>query len=80
MDFILDFYTEWANTPEVLRTPGQETMFILLTGLLMIALFIIGFVVCWLVSKLKRLNNRLRDLTREWEIDNNGEDNNDGLR
>lgn len=52
LQWILDFFTEYANTPMYERTLGQDAWFIVLIGLIAVTLGTVGTVCAVLIYKL----------------------------
>ncbi|MBR5296348.1 MAG: hypothetical protein IKU29_00555 [Parabacteroides sp.] len=52
LQWILDFFTEYVNTPMYERTLGQDAWFIVLIGLIAIILVTVGTVGAVLIYKL----------------------------
>ena len=54
IQWVIDFFTEYANTPMYQRTIGQDAWFIILVGLIAVIAVGIGSLLTMLIYKLKR--------------------------
>lgn len=54
IQWVIDFFTEYANTPMYQRTIGQDAWFIILVGLIAIIAVGVGSLLTMLIYKLKR--------------------------
>lgn len=54
IQWVIDFFTEYANTPMYQRTIGQDAWFIILVGLIAIIVVGVGSLLTMLIYKLKR--------------------------
>ena len=66
IQWVIDFFTEYANTPMYQRTIGQDAWFIILIGLIAIIAVGVGSLLTMLIYKLKRWikNNKTNILRR----------------
>ena len=66
IQWVIDFFTEYANTPMYQRTIGQDAWFIILSGLIAIIAVGVGSLLTMLIYKLKRWikNNKTNILRR----------------
>lgn len=54
IQWVIDFFTEYANTPMYQRTIGQDAWFIILVGLIAIIAVGVGLLLTMLIYKLKQ--------------------------
>lgn len=54
IQWVIDFFTEYANTPMYQRTIGQDAWFIILVGLIAIIAVGVGSLLTMLIYKLKQ--------------------------
>lgn len=54
IQWVIDFFAEYANTPMYQRTIGQDAWFIILVGLIAIIAVGVGSLLTMLIYKLKR--------------------------
>lgn len=54
IQWVMDFFTEYANTPMYQRTIGQDAWFIILVGLIAVVAVGVGSLLTMLIYKLKR--------------------------
>ena len=54
IQWVIDFFTEYANTPIYQRTIGQDAWFIILVGLIAVVAVGVGSLLTMLIYKLKR--------------------------
>lgn len=54
IQWVIDFFTEYANTPMYQRTIGQDAWFIILIGLIAVVAVGVGSLLTMLIYKLKR--------------------------
>jgi hypothetical protein len=54
IQWVIDFFTEYANTPMYQRTIGQDAWFIILVGLIAVIAVGVGSLLTMLIYKLKR--------------------------
>jgi hypothetical protein len=54
IQWVIDFFTEYANTPMYQRTIGQDAWFIILVGLIAVMAVGVGSLLTMLIYKLKR--------------------------
>lgn len=54
IQWVIDFFTEYANTPMYQRTIGQDAWFIILVGLIAVVAVGVGSLLTMLIYKLKR--------------------------
>ena len=60
IQWVIDFFTEYANTPMYQRTIGQDAWFIILVGLIAVIAVGVGSLLTMLIYKLKRwIKNKL---------------------